>query len=151
MVDFVYRNVTVTGAATLEEARRRAIIAYLQQIVEQPTEQEINDLLAEVEANEASEAAAQQAKGDFRNLPGWATWSGQEAADYLHDNILNGMTKAEAEAWIDANVGGANLAAVLVSVRTALKLLAGAVIDGRDLGHQNEAKAIMYLRDIVRE
>jgi len=40
------------------------------------------------------------------------------------------------------------LAAATVAV---LKQLSDAVIDGRDIGHQNEAQAIMYLRDIVVE
>lgn len=35
------------------------------------------------------------------------------------------------------------------AVIQVLKTLSDAVIDGRDLGHQNEARAIMYLRDVA--
>lgn len=101
---------------------------------------------AEIEAAEAAE----QAVIDFRNLPDWASWTGAEAAEALRTGILNGMTKAEARAAIDAQFDGVNSLATLgAAVVAVLKQLADAVIDGRDLGHQNEARAIMYLRDIV--
>lgn len=105
---------------------------------------------AEIEAAEAAEQAAEQAVIDFRNLPDWASWTGAEAAEALRTGILNGMTKAEARAAIDAQFDGVNSLATLgAAVVAVLKQLADAVIDGRDLGHQNEARAIMYLRDIV--
>lgn len=148
-MEYIFRTVKITGETITDEDKRNAVRTWLlSQGGEEPTEQVIDASLAEWEAERAIEAQAEQAKLDFRNLPGWAEWTGPEVADYLRANILNGMTKEQADAWIDANVGGANLAAVLVSVRTALKLLAAAVIDGRDVGHQNEARAIMFLRDI---
>lgn len=51
-----------------------------------------------------------QAKDDFENLPGWATWTGQEAAD-----------------WIDANVTD------LASAKTALAAMARAIMYLRDI------------------
>jgi hypothetical protein len=93
-----------------------------------------------------------QARDDIANLPNWSTWSGQDAADALKSAILNGMTKAEARAAIDAQFAGVtNLATLAQATVAVLKQLSDAVIDGRDVGHQNEARAIMYLRDIVVE
>lgn len=51
MADYTYKNVTVTGAESLDAARRQAIVAWLQQFGE-PTEQEIDALLAEMETEE---------------------------------------------------------------------------------------------------
>lgn len=41
MADFTYKNVSVTGAESMEAARRQAVVAYLQQFSEEPTEPEI--------------------------------------------------------------------------------------------------------------
>lgn len=104
---------------------------------------------AEIEAAEAAEQAAEQAVIDFRNLPDWASWTGAEAAEALRTGILNGMTKAEARAAIDAQLPPTLTAAEFrAAVIQVLKTLSDAVIDGRDIGHVNEAKAIMFLRDI---
>lgn len=49
MADFTYKTVTVTGADTLEEAQLQAVTSYLSQFGE-PTQQEIDNLLAEIGA-----------------------------------------------------------------------------------------------------
>lgn len=54
--------------------------------------------------------APEQAADDFEALPGWATWTGQEAAD-----------------WIDANVVD------LASAKTALTRMAQAIVYLRDV------------------
>jgi hypothetical protein len=51
-----------------------------------------------------------QAKTDFRALPGWATWTGAEASD-----------------WIDTNVTD------LASAKTALVAMAKAIVFLRDI------------------
>ena len=87
---------------------------------------------------------------ELANLPGWATWSGAEAAEALRAGILAGMTKTEARTAIDAQLPPTLTAAEFrAAVIQVLKTLSDAVIDGRDLGHQNEARAIMYLRDVA--
>lgn len=52
MTDYTYKNVTVTGASTPDEARRQAVKSYLWSIAgpdaAEPTEQEIDGLLAEL-------------------------------------------------------------------------------------------------------
>lgn len=55
-------------------------------------------------------AAPETAKGDFENLPGWATW-----------------TAAEAEAWISANVTS------LATAKIALQAMARAIVYLRDV------------------
>lgn len=147
MVDFTYKNISITGASTLDEAHQLAAVAYLRNInlTEEPTQPEIDALVAEIQNQEAT-------KSDFRNLPNWSTWTGPEAADALKNAILSGMTKQEARDAIDAQFAGlTTLAQVAAATITVLKQLSDAVIDSRDVGHQNEAKAIMYLRDIVIE
>ena len=78
----------------------------------------------------------------FKNLPNYATWTPTEAEDYVHDNVLNGWNKTEADAWIDANVTN------LAEAKTALKLIAGALIDIRNILSQI-VKIIMWLRNII--
>lgn len=33
--------------------------------------------------------AAESAKADFESLPGWATWTGAEAADWIESNVID--------------------------------------------------------------
>jgi len=99
----------------------------------------------------AGQVKAVEARQLFDNLPDWATWSSQQAAEALRTGILAGMTKVEARAAIDAQIAAApqNLAGLVTALAQIVKTLSDAVIDGRDLGDQNEAQAIMFLRDIV--
>jgi hypothetical protein len=83
-----------------------------------------------------------QAKRDFLNLPEWATWTAQEATDAIQAKVLTGQTKAQIDAWVDGNVTN------IASARTALKLLAGAIIDLRTI-LMVMAKMLILLRDIV--
>lgn len=52
MADFTYKNITVTGAESPGMAMRQAATEYLRQFGE-PTEQEIDGLLAEIDAEQA--------------------------------------------------------------------------------------------------
>ena len=78
----------------------------------------------------------------FRTIPNWATWTPQEAEDFVHGDILNGMTKAEVEAWVDANV------TTLATAKNALELIGGELIDLRNVC-EKLALSVMYLRNIV--
>ena len=78
----------------------------------------------------------------FRNIPNWAPWTPREAEDFVHSDILNGMTKAEVEVWIDANV------TTLATARNALKLIGGELIDLRNIC-EKLALSVMYLRNII--
>ena len=75
----------------------------------------------ELQAVENYRAAA----GAFDGLPGWAGWTAAEAADYVHGQVLNGMSQAEVDAWVEANVTS------LAGARAALKMLAGSLIGVR--------------------
>lgn len=148
-MEITYCGITVSSnTLTYEEMKELALkeAVKVAMFPVEPTE-------ADYEARRQEETLAElakQAKIDFRNLPDWATWTGAEAADALRTGILNGMTKTEARAAIDAQFAGVtNLATLGAATVAVLKTLADAVIDGRDIGHQNEAKAIMFLRDIV--
>jgi hypothetical protein len=92
----------------------------------------------ELKAIENYRAAA----GDFGSLPGWAEWSAAEAAGYMHGQVLNGMSQAEVDAWVDANVTS------LAGARAALKMVAGSLISVRGI-LENLGKAVVFLRDLV--
>lgn len=85
--------------------------------------------------------AGHRAKIDFSKLPGWAAWTGEEAADYISQDVLAGMTKVEIDAWVETNVTN------LATAKTALKLIGSELVDLREIC-QNLARAVMYLRDI---
>jgi hypothetical protein len=90
----------------------------------------------------------------FDNLPYWATWTGDEAAAYVNDNILLGQTQAQLETWIDAQVADlttANLAQInarMAAIRTALKTIVVGLITTRTI-LSALARAIMYLREAI--
>jgi hypothetical protein len=91
-------------------------------------------------AEQAKETAAESAKVDFRNLPAWATYTPAEAAAVVH-TVLNGMTRAELDVWVDANVSN------IAQARTALKLMGDNLIELRNYC-EVIAKAIEMLRII---
>jgi hypothetical protein len=85
---------------------------------------------------------AREARRLFDSLPNWATWSGQEAADYIHANVLSGMTPDQVEAWVNANV------TTLATAKTGLILVGRELADLRDIC-EKQAQAILFLRDVV--
>lgn len=78
----------------------------------------------------------------FKNLPDYATWTPNEAEQYVTNTVLNGWDKTAANSWIDANVTN------IESARTAMKQLAGAIIDIRKI-LSLVAKMLMWLRNII--
>jgi len=90
---------------------------------------------------ERDEVAAEQAKIDFRNLPGWSTWTPDEAAAAVREAVLNGMDVATLDAWVDANVTN------LAEAKDALKLIGEQVIALRT-ATETLAKAVEMLRII---
>lgn len=142
METYTIENTTAT-ADTLDAAKRAAVVGYLQRVSGVlPTEQEIAALLAEIEAAEAIEQAAEQAAIDFRTLPGWASWTGAEAADYINGQVLSGMTPDQVEAWVRVNITSFD------------KAITGFILVGRELAElravrEQMARAIMYLRDVA--
>lgn len=124
--------------------------AYLWAVGGLPVE---GDLLTILEAREAElwlaarEASRvvlpqHQAVIDFRNLPGWASWTGQQAVDYINGQILSGMTPDQVEAWVRANVTSFD------------KAITGFILVGRELAElraicEQMARAVMYLRNIT--
>lgn len=92
--------------------------------------------------SEQDELEVSTAKMDFRQFPDWATWTPQQASDYVNDNILSGMDKVAIDAWIDTNVTS------LTTAKTALKLLAEAIVDIRGV-LKAIARAVIFLRIIA--
>lgn len=72
MADFTHKSTTVTGAATLAEAKELTIRAYLSQFGE-PTQQEIDDLLAEIEAEAAERLDVEELESSIANELDWIT------------------------------------------------------------------------------
>lgn len=81
------------------------------------------------------------ARGSFLNLPSWATWSSQDAVNYITQNILNGMTQAQVDSYINANatsISGINtvlhqVGTALINIRTILSAVAQGIIFIRNL------------------
>ena len=93
-------------------------------------------------AGELLQIDIEAALDGFKNLPNYATWTPAEAETHVTDAVLNGWTVAEANAWIDTNVTD------MASAKTALKQIAGAVIDLRKM-LSLVVKMLMWLRNIV--
>ena len=85
---------------------------------------------------------AEEAVTGFKNLPDYATWTPDEAEANVINTVLNGWNKTQAEDWIDANVTN------LAEAKAALKIIAGALIDLRNIASKI-AKMMMWLRNIV--
>jgi hypothetical protein len=91
---------------------------------------------------EIDDQQAKQSKDAFRSLPDWSTWTPQQASDYISQTVLTGQTKAQVNSWIDTNVTS------LATAVTALKLLAGAIVDLRTI-LAVVASAVLMLRNVV--
>jgi len=88
------------------------------------------------------------AREGWKDLGVWSTWQPQQAQDYVNAEILNGMDKAQIDAYIDANITGTTIAQLRAQTIGALKLLAGNLITMRNiLGII--AKVPLYIRDIL--
>lgn len=70
MADFTYKEVTVKGAETLAEAKLQAATSYLSQFGE-PSQQEIDDLLAEFEAEGGEQVDFSDLEADITNQVDW--------------------------------------------------------------------------------
>lgn len=77
-----------------------------------------------------------QTREDFHKLHGWATWTGQQASDYNRGAVLNGMNKAEVEAWVDANITGTTVTQLRTQTKAALKQIGGELIDLREIAQK---------------
>jgi len=127
------------------------ILEWLDTETTQPTEAEC---LAEwdVMVAERAEVQAEQdlvtdtetnAITKYSQLPEWVkTGTAEDAETYITGQILNGQTKAEIEAWIDANVNS------LADAKVALKQIASALIAMRGL-FILISKLLLFIRDLV--
>ncbi len=103
---------------------------------------------AETQAEQDAIANYQNSASNFDALPNWATWTPSEAENYVNTEILNGMTRAEVEAYIDANITGTTVTTLREQVKVAFKLVAGELIDLRLIAGKM-AYSIMLLRDVA--
>lgn len=150
MVDIKYGNVSVVGAADWEEAALQVARGYLQQyefdrIV---TDEEVTALVDKMRQERLATELAAQANIDAKNIPSWATLTPQELEQLVIDSVFNGQNQTQLDAWIDANIGGASVQALTLSVRVAFKQVVAAVLALR-LISSKEALLEGYLRDKV--
>ena len=91
----------------------------------------------------ARQQAEEDAINDYKVLPDWLKeWSANDAAAYVHDNVLNGFDAAGVDAYVD------NLPATVEGMKTGLKQIGGALVAIRDI-LEIIAKLLMYIRDLV--
>lgn len=102
-----------------------------------PDDQVVSLLSASATVQESSDLGDYStARSSFLNLPNWATWSDQDAVNYINSNILNGMTQAQVDSYINSNTVNTVLHQVgtaLINIRTILSAMAQAVIFIRNL------------------
>jgi len=87
----------------------------------------------------------------YPNLPDWVkTVSADEAAQYIHDNVLNGFEdQAAIDAYIDNQFSGVTTFAQFAPVAINMfKLIAGQLLMFRGL-FEIVAKLLMLIRDLI--
>ena len=106
-----------------------------------------NGIVWDINGNEIQDreefASMSTATIDYQLLPDWLKeWSANDAAAYVHDNVLNGFDAAGVDAYVD------NLPATVEGMKTGLKQIGGALVAIRDI-LEIVAKLLMYIRDLV--
>ena len=103
-------------------------------LAERAADQAERDLVANTENNAITK---------YSQLPEWAkTGTAEDAEIYINENILNGQSEAEINAWIDANVTN------IASAKAALKQIASALVAMRTL-FILVTKLLLFIRDLV--
>lgn len=99
--------------------------------------------------------AIQSVETEYPTLPDWVkVGTAVQAETYINNQIWNGQTIKQVEAWIDINIADLTIANInqinirLAAIRQGLKLVAGAVIATRSLFILT-AKLLIYIRDLV--
>lgn len=82
------------------------------------------------------------AKNKWINLPNYATWTAEEAEEYIISQIFGGWTQAQIDDWIDTNV------TTLATAKTAMKSITAEIVDIREITSKM-GYLLMLLRDIV--
>ncbi|RPJ25744.1 MAG: hypothetical protein EHM35_15345 [Planctomycetaceae bacterium] len=76
-------------------------------------------------------------------IPGWATYSADEARDAITNAVLAGMDEAQFDAWVDANITANSVA----TIKASFKNLGKEVIQLRDMTARL-AMMVANLRDL---
>lgn len=140
MADFSYKNVSVTDAATLEEAKQLVAIAYLQASgVEEPTQQEIDALLAEIETEEAEGIDFDALEADITGELAWIL-AAQAAITNERAEIVTGI------GIID---GGATLVQLRQVVR-GLALIVDNTLQRQDRLTKQQQRELKAWRYVIR-
>ena len=80
---------------------------------------------------------------DYQLLPNWIkTWTADDASTYVHDNVLNGFSSVEVDAYVN------NLPNTVAGMKAGLKQIGGALVAIRDI-LEIIAELLMYIRDLV--
>ena len=123
----------IEGKSTHLVYRDGVLLERVKAIGQEPVETIIKD--PAILANET------QAIANYKEMPGWATWTAQEANDHIVSNTFSGKTKDTVYAEID---GINNIA----QTKVALKQIVG-VIYAFGAILQAMAKAIVYFRNLL--
>ena len=91
----------------------------------------------------------------YADLPEWMkTWTAQDAENYIHSQIFNGWTQAQAETWINTNltnITAANVSQIntmLAGIRAGMILITTAILTLRGL-FIIATRLLVHLRDLV--
>lgn len=130
--------------------RRPDAYIFVRAIGEPPTEIEYVVELTPAELTVLEDIfMACQAKESYKGLPEWARdGTAAQAETYINNQIFNGMTQVQVDAWLDANVTGTTVTALRTSTIKALKLVGDALVAEREL-FKITAKLLIYIRDLV--
>lgn len=115
---------------------------------------EIERLQGIADAQAAFDAEKTQAETDavtnYQVLPDWVkTISADDAAAYVHDNVLNSMDQTALDALIDNRFSGVTtFAAAAPLILDTFKDIGGQLIMFRDM-MQIVIKLLMYIRDLI--
>lgn len=79
----------------------------------------------------------------FSQLPDWMkTWTAEQAAQYVHDNVLNGFERANVDTYV------ASLPNTVAGVKTGMVQIGYALVDIRNM-LSIIARLLIYLRDLI--
>lgn len=82
-------------------------------------------------------------------MPDWVrNVTPSEIESYITNQIWNGYTIDQVDAWIDTNVTGTSLVTALASIKAAMKIIAAAIISMRGY-FVLIAKLLLFIRDLT--
>lgn len=108
-----------------------------------------SEIDAEIAKQAVKSLAETTAKDGYAILPDYLkTMTANDATVYINGQIFSGMSQAQVNSWIDANITGTTVTQLRSQMITALKQIAGALIAMREI-FLLTSKLLIYVRDLV--